>query len=151
MSQYRELHEIGMPSSKEGGIFYLSFTIFRYVLGELHSPFIRRDIVERFENTDIGALVSKNKTVCDFRNRNIDIGKQRRGIATFAKMDIVRQRFLCVFFELAANIALVITDCFDNFGNTHCHVVFAVQVRKQMIEPFGIFGFLVNLMLQSSA
>lgn len=74
MSQYREPHETGMPSSKEGGIF-LIITIFRYVLGELHSPFIRRDIVERLEDTDIGALVGKNKSVCDFRNRNIDIGK----------------------------------------------------------------------------
>ena len=87
----------------------------------------------------------------DFRNRNIDIGKQRRGIAALTKMDIVRQSFLRVFFELAANIALVIADRFDNFGNTHRHVIFAVQICKQMIEPFGIFGFLVKLMLQSGA
>ena len=120
-------------------------------MGELHSPFIRRDIIERLEDACVSALVGKNKTVRYFRNRNIDIGKQRRGIAALAKMDIVRQRFLCVFFELAANIALVIADCFNNFGNAHRHVIFAVQICKQMIEPFGIFGFFVNLMLQSGA
>ena len=120
-------------------------------MGELHSPFIRRDIIERLEDACVSALVGKNKTVRDFRNRNIDIRKQCRGIAAFTKMDIVRQRFLRVFLELAANITLVITDRFDNFGNTHCHVVFAVQVRKQMIDPFGIFGFFVNLMFQSGA
>ena len=112
------------------GYFFLRFAIFRYVLGELLSPFIRCDIIERFEDACVCALVGKNKTVRDFGNRDFDIGKQCRGISAFTKMDIVSQCFLRVFFELAANIALVIPNRFDNFRNIHCHKIFAVQIGE---------------------
>ena len=129
--------------------YHLRFGLIRYVLRELFPPLVRRNVVERFEDTGVSALVGKHEAMCDFGNRNVGIGQKRRGITAFTKMDIVRQRLLRVLFELTAYIALIVAYGFDDFWNTHRHVIFSVQICEQVIEPIGIFGFFVNSMFQN--
>ena len=109
----------------------------------------RRYAVNLFESADKGAFVRELQTLRYLRYWNAEIGEKKDRITAFTLVDIFDKRLVCVFFELTAQVALVVTYRVYYFLYAFGHKVFAVEIDEQLRQPRRIFDLRVPLILHN--